>query len=153
MFQVTMDTPIGRLLIEGTRDAVTAVNVVAPDTQAPLRAGGAATVARRQLREYFAGKRRVFDVPVSLDGTHFQRAVWTEIQAVEFGATTSYAELARRIHAPTAPRAVGRANAANPVLIIVPCHRVLSTRGRLTGYRAGLAAKEWLLKHERAVMF
>ncbi len=153
MFQVTLDTPIGRLLIEGTRDAVTAINVVPSDRQAGLRAGGAPTVARRQLREYFAGKRRSFDVPVSLDGTHFQRAVWTQIQAVEFGSTTSYAELARRIHAPAAPRAVGRANAANPVLIIVPCHRVLSTRGRLTGYRAGLAAKEWLLKHEQAVMF
>ena len=128
MFQVTLDTPIGRLLIEGTRDAVTAINVVPPDTQAVLRSGGAPTMARRQLREYFAGKRRLFDVPVSLDGTHFQRAVWTEIQAVDFGSTTSYAELARRIHAPSAPRAVGRANAANPVLIMVTCHRVPSTR-------------------------
>lgn len=152
MFQATLDSPIGRLLIEATRDAVTAINVVAPETTAVLRAGGAAAVAKRELKEYFSGKRKVFDVPVQLDGTHFQRDVWAQLQAVDFGQTISYAEVARRIHAPTSPRAVGRANAANPVLIIVPCHRVLSSRGRLTGYRAGLAAKEWLLKHERAVM-
>jgi len=152
MFQTTLETPIGRLLIEGTREAVTAVNFVAPETKAVFRAGGAVIVARRQLREYFAGKRREFDVPLLLDGTHFQRAVWEQLRQVRFGETVSYAELARRIDAPTAPRAVGRANGANPILLLVPCHRVLGVRGRLTGFRAGLDKKTWLLKHEQAVM-
>lgn len=152
MYQAILDTPIGRLLIEATREAVTAVTFIGPDAEPVLRAGGAAIQARKQLREYFAAKRRVFDVPVLLDGTAFQRAVWEAVCRVDYGQTVSYGEVARRIDAPTSPRAVGRANAANPVLIIVPCHRVLSSRGRLAGYRAGLDRKEWLLKHERAVM-
>ncbi|MCS6848707.1 MAG: methylated-DNA--[protein]-cysteine S-methyltransferase [Anaerolineae bacterium] len=152
MYQAALDTPIGRLMIEGTRDAVTAVRWVAPD--APVGKGCKVVIqARKQLREYFKGKRRTFDVPISLDRlTDFQRAVLAEVRAVGYGETITYAEIARRLKKATAPRAVGQANARNPINIIIPCHRVLSSDGKLTGYAGGVQAKAWLLKHEQAVL-
>lgn len=152
MFQAALDTPIGRLLIEGTRDAVTAVRWVSPDV--PVGKGSRVVIrARKQLREYFKGKRQVFDVPISLDRlTDFQRSVLTQVSFVGFGETTTYAEIARRLRKAAAPRAVGQANARNPINIIVPCHRVLSSSGKLTGYAGGVRAKEWLLRHEKAVL-
>lgn len=147
-----LDTPIGRLMIEGTRDAVTAVRWVAPD--APVGRGCKIVIqARKQLREYFKGKRRTFDVPIALDRlTDFQRAVLAEVRSVGYGETITYAEIARRLKKATAPRAVGQANARNPINIIIPCHRVLSSSGKLTGYAGGVQAKAWLLKHEQAVL-
>lgn len=152
MFQTALDTPIGRLLIEGTREAVTAVRWAAPD--APVgKACRVVIQARRQLREYFQGKRRTFDVPISLGATtEFRRSVLTIVQSVGYGETITYAEIARRLKRGTAPRAVGQANAHNPINIIIPCHRVLSSTGKLTGYAGGVKAKAWLLKHERAVL-
>lgn len=139
-------------MIEGTRDAVTAVRWVAPD--APVGRGCKVVIqARKQLREYFKGKRRTFDVPIALDRlTDFQRAVLSEVCSVGYGETITYAEIARRLKKATAPRAVGQANAHNPINIIIPCHRVLSSNGKLTGYAGGVQAKAWLLKHEQAVL-
>lgn len=152
MFQAALDTPIGRLMIEGTHDAVTAVRWVAYD--APVGKGCRVVIqARKQLREYFQGKRQTFDVPLSLEGlTDFQRAVLAEVRAVGFGETITYAEIARRLKKATAPRAVGQANARNPINIIIPCHRVISSNGKLSGYAGGVQAKAWLLRHERAVL-
>ncbi|WP_020470709.1 methylated-DNA--[protein]-cysteine S-methyltransferase [Zavarzinella formosa] len=103
----------------------------------------------RQLTAYFAGKLREFDLPLSLAGTPFQQKVWEELTRIPFGETISYAELARRVGNSNAFRAVGLANGRNPVSIIVPCHRVIGSNGKLTGYGGGLPTKEWLLKHEQ----
>lgn len=152
MFQTVLGTPIGRLMIEGTRDAVTAIRWVSPD--APVGRGCRVVIqARKQLREYFKGKRQTFDVPISLDHlSEFQRSVLSQIATIGFGETTTYTEVARRLPKATSPRAIGQANARNPINIIVPCHRVLSSSGKLTGYAGGVKAKEWLLKHEKAVL-
>ena len=104
-----------------------------------------------QLEEYFSGQRTVFDVPLSLTGTDFQRAVWAGLQEIPYGATLSYAQLAARIGNPGAFRAVGLANGRNPVGIIVPCHRVVGASGGLTGYGGGLPRKQALLDLERGV--
>ena len=105
--------------------------------------------AAAELREYFAGRRTEFTVPLALAGTPFQQAVWAELGRIPYGATWSYAELARRIGNPQARRAVGAANGRNPVPIIVPCHRVIGTGGSLTGYGGGLPRKQQLLALEQ----
>lgn len=114
--------------------------------QQPLRwddrRGGQAAA---ELAEYFAGRRRAFGVPLAWHGTPFQQAVWAELRAIPYGVTISYGELAQRIGSPGAARAVGRANATNPIPIIVPCHRVVGADGTLTGFAGGLAVKERLL--------
>lgn len=102
-----------------------------------------------QLNEYFAGKRREFDLPLAPRGTEFQLACWNELQRIPFGSTISYSELARRIGRPNAVRAVGAANGANPIPIIIPCHRVIGANGTLTGYGGGLHIKRALLALEQ----
>lgn len=104
--------------------------------------------AVRQLDEFFAGKRKVFDMPLLFVGTDFQKKVWRELLNIPFGETISYKEMARRIGLPTAVRAVANANGANSVSIFAPCHRVIGSDNSLTGYGGGLAAKEKLLKLE-----
>ena len=104
---------------------------------------------RGVLQKYFAGDCRALDaVAVELNGTPFQRKVWDALRTIPAGSTLSYADLARRIGEPRAVRAVGAANGANPVAVIVPCHRVIGTNGTLTGYGGGLDRKQWLLAHE-----
>ena len=105
---------------------------------------------RRQLEEYFAGERDEFDLPVGAPGTPFQQRVWDELARIPYGQTISYAELASRIGRPTAVRAAGAANGANPVSIVIPCHRVIGSGGALTGYSGGLEAKRFLLELERS---
>jgi O-6-methylguanine DNA methyltransferase len=101
-----------------------------------------------ELRRYFAGERVQFACPVDLRGTPFQLAVWQELRRIPYGAVRSYGEIAHAIGQPSASRAVGAANGANPVAIIVPCHRVIGSSGTLTGYSGGLATKSWLLSLE-----
>jgi methylated-DNA-[protein]-cysteine S-methyltransferase len=105
---------------------------------------------KEQLSEYFKGKRREFTIPLDLEGTPFQLRVWNELLKVPFGKTISYHDLAKRIGEEKALRAVGGANARNPVSIIVPCHRVIGMNGKLVGYGGGLKRKKWLLEHEYA---
>ena len=105
--------------------------------------------AARQLREYFAGQRREFDLPLRLRGTAFQMQVWQALQVIPYGEVRTYGEIARAIGKPKACRAVGMANHNNPISIIVPCHRVVGADGSLTGYGGGLAAKEFLLALEQ----
>jgi methylated-DNA-[protein]-cysteine S-methyltransferase len=112
--------------------------------------GHSAEVAR-QLEEFFAGKRRTFDFPLAPKGTEFQKRVWAELVKIPFGETISYGELATRMGNPNASRAVGRANATNPIALIVPCHRVIGANGKLTGYAGGLDLKDKLLTWERSV--
>jgi methylated-DNA-[protein]-cysteine S-methyltransferase len=106
---------------------------------------------RRQLDEYFEGRRTSFDQPLALGGSRFDRAVWTCLQSIPHGMTVSYGQIARRIGQPQAARAVGAANGRNPVSVIVPCHRVIGSDGKLGGYGWGVERKAWLLEHERAM--
>ena len=108
-------------------------------------------MALGELAEYFAGKRRVFTVTLDLQGTDFYRRVWTEVAQIPWGETRTYQEVARQVGVPEGPRAVGAANGANAVAPFVPCHRVLGSDGRLTGYGPGLPLKQALLLHEDAV--
>jgi methylated-DNA-[protein]-cysteine S-methyltransferase len=108
--------------------------------------------AREQLAAYFAGELQTFDVPLALPGTSFQRLVWGKLSSIPYGSTISYGELARQINRPTSVRAVGQANAHNPVSIIVPCHRVIGSQGSLIGYGGGLEVKSALLSFEANVI-
>jgi methylated-DNA-[protein]-cysteine S-methyltransferase len=115
---------------------------------ASIRDDGALAEAAGEIDEYFAGARRAFTVPLVLRGTVFQRRVWEELCRIPYGETISYGELARRIGRPSAVRAVGLANGANPLAIVVPCHRVIGADGTLTGYGGGLPTKRQLLALE-----
>ena len=101
-----------------------------------------------QLDEYFAGSRTTFDIPLDLQGTRFQLAAWRSLADIPFGTTTSYGRQAAALGIPTAARALGAANGANPVCIVLPCHRVIGADGSLTGFGGGLPTKQWLLDHE-----
>jgi methylated-DNA-[protein]-cysteine S-methyltransferase len=105
-----------------------------------------------QLDEYFAGARTTFEIPVDLRGTRFQLAAWRSLADIPFGTTTSYGRQAAALGIPTAARALGAANGANPVCIVLPCHRVIGADGSLTGFGGGLPTKQWLLDHEARVL-
>ena len=107
--------------------------------------------AASELEAYFTGRLRAFSLPVELAGTSFQVSVWEQVGRIPFGATASYGEIARAVDSPSAVRAVGGAQGANPVPIVIPCHRVIGADGTLTGYGGGLATKKWLLDHEDAL--
>ncbi|TMD20800.1 MAG: methylated-DNA--[protein]-cysteine S-methyltransferase [Chloroflexi bacterium] len=106
----------------------------------------------RQLDEYFAGERTAFDIAVDLEGTRFQVAAWRSLAQIPFGSTTTYGRQAATLGIPTAARAIGAANGANPVCIVLPCHRVIGSDGSLTGFGGGLEVKQWLLEHEARVL-
>ncbi|MGH8184387.1 MAG: methylated-DNA--[protein]-cysteine S-methyltransferase [Rhodanobacteraceae bacterium] len=149
-----LDTPIGPLLL--ISDDAGLVEVGLPDrgklAELPEDAKPGKSklhAAARQLDEYFAGKRLQFELPLHPRGTPFQLEVWGALLAIPYGETVSYADIARRIRRPRAVRAVGAANGANPLAIIVPCHRVIGSHGDLVGYGGGLPTKRWLLAHER----
>jgi len=114
------------------------------------RDAAAFTRERSELAEYFAGARAQFDFELAPQGTLFQRAVWRALRMIPFGGTTSYGALARSLGKPNASRAVGAANARNPISIVVPCHRVIGSTGALVGYAGSLPNKQWLLAHEQA---
>lgn len=106
----------------------------------------------QELAAYFAGKRNVFEVPLSAQGTDFQHNVWGKLKEIPFGTTQSYMDIARKLGDSKKVRAVGMANGKNPIAIIVPCHRVIGGNGNLIGYAGGLWRKEWLLRHEGAIL-
>ena len=106
----------------------------------------------QQLDEYFAGSRTSFDLPLDLEGTRFQLAAWRSLADIPFGTTSTYGQQAAALGIPTAARAVGAANGANPVCIVLPCHRVIGANGSLTGFGGGLPVKQWLLDHEAQVL-
>ena len=146
IFERTLETIVGRLLLRADDLGLVEIRfdareIRADETELLLR-------AERELREYFSGERREFDVPLHPSGTEFQTRVWNGLRAIPYGTTVTYGELARRIGQPNAARAVGMANHANPLPIIVPCHRVIGADGRLTGYAGGLEIKRKLLELE-----
>jgi methylated-DNA-[protein]-cysteine S-methyltransferase len=149
-----MDTPVGRLLVAGDDEGLRYVLFEAGRSAVGPKPGWRQDGARlgeavRQLHAYFAGELHRFDLPLAPEGTPFQQRVWQELLRIPYGETISYGELARRIGQPTGSRAVGLANGANPVSIVIPCHRVIGSTGKLTGYGGGLKNKEWLLALER----
>lgn len=150
-----IDSPIGPLtLVVDDAGALTGVYMAehahAPDAAARgVRDDTVAPEAAAQLVEYFAGTRTSFDLVVAPVGTAFQRRVWAALREIPYGQTWTYGRLAAHLGNPRASRAVGLANARNPLSIVVPCHRVVGTRGSLTGYAGGVARKRWLLDHER----
>jgi len=146
-----LDSPLGEIVVAGDGDAVTGLWFAPlPALHDAERDDARFDRVARQLDEYFAGRRREFDVPVRVDGSPFERRVWREVRAIPYGQTASYGEIARRIGRPGAARAVGLANARNPVCVVVPCHRVVGADGALTGYSGGLERKRALLTLEGA---
>lgn len=146
-----LDSPLGPLRLYAADGALCGVFLPAQRPPLVAEAGPPDPVlglAAAQLREYFAGARRAFTVPLRAAGTDFQRTVWRALLEIPHGETRSYAALARAIARPGASRAVGHANSRNPISILVPCHRVIGSDGALTGYAGGPAAKQWLLAHE-----
>ena len=153
MYYCYIDSPIGELLLAGDDDALTMIGF----PEGKMRREPASdwvenktpfAEASRQLKEYFAGERHAFDLPLRLGGTEFQILVLEELQRIPYGETTSYGEIASRIGRPKAVRAVGAANGRNPIPIVVPCHRVIGSSGSLTGFGGGLDAKRALLQLE-----
>src|SRR5262245_27159989 len=154
IYFTTMPSPIGRLTLAGDGRALSAI-FFERDARLP---GGPAKgwaeddarlrEARRQLEQYFAGKRTAFDLPLAMKGTPFQQQVWNALLRIPFGATASYGAIAAAIGRPAASRAVGGANHRNPIPIVVPCHRVIGSDGSLTGYGGGEATKRRLLALE-----
>ncbi len=148
-------SPIGRLLIAG--DASGLQQLLMEIDSKPWKigeswqpAGKQLDAVCRQLDEYFAGRRKRFELTLAPRGTEFQRTVWQALQGIGYGQTSSYAELATAIGRPKAVRAVGTANGANPIALIIPCHRVIGRDGSLTGYAGGLQRKALLLRLEGA---
>ncbi|HEV3179402.1 MAG TPA: methylated-DNA--[protein]-cysteine S-methyltransferase [Steroidobacteraceae bacterium] len=155
MYWYETDSAVGRLLLAGTHEALTQVHFQAgpyPLCPAPQWRRDAAPFAAvlAQLSEYFRGTRCAFRLPLAPQGTPFQLAVWKALCAIPYGETVSYGELARRLGLPGGARAVGVANGANPLPIVVPCHRVIGADGSLTGFGGGLDIKRTLLSLEGA---
>lgn len=157
-------TPIGELVLTASDTALTGVffptsrRGPAPTHQAgwiEVTDGPAADVlarASRQLEEYFARKRRTFELPLEALGSAFEHRVWNALRAIPYGTTTTYGAIAKQLGDTLATRAVGLANGKNPIPIIVPCHRVVGANGELTGFGGGLKVKRWLLEHEGALL-
>lgn len=151
---IRVNSPIGRLEITASGDRVIGLDIERdgslPHESTPEKKSAVLAKAAKQLSEYFAGKRREFEVPVSLAGTAFQKSVWDTLANIPFGQVRSYGDVGISTGRATAGRAVGGAVGANPIPIIVPCHRVLASDGRITGYSGGtgIETKAWLLDHE-----
>jgi methylated-DNA-[protein]-cysteine S-methyltransferase len=153
-----VDSPVGPLLLAADDEGLRLVEFESPKHPAKVgddwQQGDNPVLAetRRQLGEYFAGKRRGFDLPLSPQGTEFQRSVWWKLADIPYGETISYAQLASRVGKPSATRAVGAANGRNPLPIVLPCHRVIGADGSLTGFGGGLPTKQFLLALEGALL-
>ena len=152
--QTYLKTPVGWLCIKGSDQGITIVDFM--EETPPLHYESAVPdiveICKQQLEEYFEGSRKVFDIPVVLKGTEFQRNVWTHLLSLPFGKTVSYDEMARALGNPKSVRAVGSANGQNPVPVIVPCHRVIGADGNLVGYSGKQWRKQWLLDHEQKII-
>lgn len=149
-FQLFYNSPIGWLRLASSETGVTAIDFC-EKKEGTDHTNELVLKAKRQLQEYFEGKRTEFDFPLKMIGTHFQINVWKELSKIPFGTTISYFELSKRVGNIKAIRAVGHANGQNPLPIVIPCHRVIGSDGRLTGYGGGLWRKQWLLNHEKAL--
>ncbi|HSC47403.1 MAG TPA: methylated-DNA--[protein]-cysteine S-methyltransferase [Gammaproteobacteria bacterium] len=156
LYHHTLDSPIGRLLLLGDQDALYGVHFQAGPRPTRPRKDWVEDArpfreAARQLKAYFDGRLKTFDLPLAPQGTEFQMQVWRALQTIPYGRTWSYGEIARRLGRPEASRAVGAANGQNPIPVIIPCHRVIGADGSLTGFGGGLPIKRRLLTLEGAL--
>ena len=154
MFYTWMESPVGKLLLAaddlGLRHVIFSGGRELAEPRPEWRENPSMLdETARQLRAYFTGELRDFDLQLAPQGPAFHQRVWRELSNIPYGETISYGELARRVGSPNASRAVGRANGANPIAIVIPCHRVIGSNGKLTGYGGGLPRKEFLLGLER----
>jgi methylated-DNA-[protein]-cysteine S-methyltransferase len=150
-----IETPIGALLLVGDATHLRQIGLQGGTSPAAIssdwvRSEAPFGAAIEQLQQYFSGTRRAFELPLAAQGTDFQRAVWRALQTIPYGQTVSYGDLAGKLGNAKASRAVGLANGANPLPVVVPCHRVIGADGSLTGFGGGLAIKRALLRLERA---
>ena len=149
--QAYLDSPLGSLLLEGDADGIQKLSVMEdpqdPSAEIPAELQSAA----QQIHEYFQGQRSIFDLKLNPQGTSFQKQVWTQLAEIPFGKTATYMDMAKRLGDPKSIRAAASANGKNPIMIIIPCHRVIGSDGSLTGYAGGLWRKKWLLEHESPV--
>jgi methylated-DNA-[protein]-cysteine S-methyltransferase len=151
-----VETPIGSLLVAGDDHSVHLISFPEGGRSRKPEPNwreehGAFVNAIEEIRAYFAGEISRFSINLTMTGTEFQKSVWRALMTIPFGQTASYGEIAKRIGLPSASRAVGAANGANPLPIVVPCHRVIGANGSLTGFGGGLPVKQFLLDHERGV--
>jgi methylated-DNA-[protein]-cysteine S-methyltransferase len=151
-FRTYYESPIGLIEVVGTDSALNSLNFVEQPLDVPTSHPYLDTVIG-QLDQYFRGERRTFDLNLGFEGAPFQKRVWNQLLTVPYGQTASYLDIAKALGDPKATRAVGAANGRNPISIIVPCHRIIGSDGKLTGYGGGLWRKEWLLKHEGSLLF
>lgn len=154
LFYSEMDSPVGTLWLLGDGERLQALYMREQRHRPPQPPGcerndQAFRLVREQLKAYFAGKLRKFEISLDAEGSDFQKRVWKALCQIPFGATESYGGVAKSIGNTNASRAVGLANGKNPIGIIVPCHRVVGANGSLTGYGGGLPRKQWLLEHEK----
>lgn len=149
IFYITYNSPIGTLYIGEENSSLVFISLYKPNLPMTLNTTPCLDNAVSQLNEYFNSKRTSFDLPLNLKGTKFQIKVWQALLAIPYAKTVSYQDIAIKIGNPKAVRAVGAANAKNPLAIVVPCHRVIGKNGKLTGYNGGLSVKEFLLNLER----
>ena len=147
----TIDSPLGELLLAGDGQALTALHMDGLPAPGWRRDPERFREVAEQLRAYFMGELREFDVPLAPHGTPFQQRVWAALRDIPYGATVSYAELAAAVGRPGAARAVGAANGRNPIAVVIPCHRVIGASGTLTGYGGGLPRKRLLLDLEAGI--
>lgn len=147
-----IETPIGILCIESEEEAITGLYFDHEDEMLSEQKEPETDLLKRakeQLAEYFDGKRKNFDLPLNPSGTEFQKKVWQALCTIPYGQTRSYGEIAAQIGNPKACRAVGGANNKNPIIILIPCHRVIGADGSLVGFGGGLDAKRYMLKLEK----
>lgn len=157
MYYRWIDSSVGRLLLTSEGRSLTGLYLEGqkhfPSLTPAWTAGPDLDIlvqTQQQLAEYFAHQRQRFDLPLNPHGTEFQQRVWQHLHEIPFGETISYGTLAQRLGQPNASRAVGAANGRNPISIVVPCHRVVASNGKLTGYAGGVDRKLWLLQHEQS---
>lgn len=151
LYTLYSKTAMGDIAIEGSDIGITAIQFLEekPTKESSSNAPDFLQKAELQLQEYFDKKRTEFDLPLDLQGTDFQKRVWTELLNIPYGKTVSYLHVSLALGDRKAIRAVGTANGRNPVAIVVPCHRVIGSDGSLVGYASGLARKKWLLELEQ----
>lgn len=149
MFFSILESPIGHMIIKATEQEVYSINF--PEHFSDENPNEISELAKKQLIEYFEGKRNDFDFPMLQTGTDFQKKVWLELRKIDAGKPITYAALAKRMKNPLAIRAIASANGKNNLMIAVPCHRVIGSNGELVGFSAGLWRKKWLLEHEARI--
>ena len=149
-YQSYLKTPIGYLRILSNGEGINEIKF--QDTDGPEDPDIYTESARTQLQEYFKGRRNQFDLPLSPDGTGFEEEVWNELKSIPFGSTTTYGIIAQKLGDKSYSQAVGHANGKNRIAVVIPCHRVIGSDNKLVGYAGGLHRKEWLLKHEGALL-